>query len=172
MDTVKRFGPWLTLCAVLAAACSGGSQQTTTTTTTTNTTTTTEQTWVRFVHAIPDGPDVEFRLGDISVGNNIAYKQWSDWTQVPAGDWDVMVRHGEAIWLTDHYAFEPNQRYWIFAYGMMAPQGSEMAATFLIAPEEELDDAPDETWIRAVNVASEGESYGLLITTGGGWQLI
>ena len=131
-----------------------------------------EPTWIRFVHAIPDGPAIDSFVGDVVLANGVGYQQWGEWTEVPSGERDVTIRQGEAVEYSDMYDFQPNRRYWVFAYGSMNPQGSEVSASFVIAPEESFAATTDDTWIRMVNLATEGEAYGLTITTGGSWNLV
>ena len=169
MRKMFRLGGIVLVLVGLLAAC-GGPQQTTTTA---------EQpegsadvTWVRFVNAIPDGDAVDGLVGDMVVATGVGYQQWGEWVEAPAGEQDVAMRLGEAIELSDTYTFEPNRRYWIFAYGMMNPVGAELPASFAIAPEETIEATADDTWMRFVNLAADGENYGLVITTGGSWTLL
>ena len=150
-------------------ACSGGQQSTTTSTS--QPAETGAPTWIRFVNAMPDGPAIDAIVGDTVVASGLGYQMWGDWVEVGSGELDVALRHGEAVELSDVYTFAPGQRYWILAYGMMNPVGSELSASFLIAAEENYNFTGDDSYIRFINVAAEGEAYGLTITTGGTWRL-
>lgn len=171
MIALRRLTPIFAAGFVMSLTACGGPQQTTTTPQPTPVETE-ETTWVRFVHVIPDGPPLDAYVGTVEVGSNLAHSQWGNWVEVPAGDQEINLRRGEGVELSDTYLFEPDKRYWIFAYGSMNPMGSELSASFLIAPEEELDLSSDESWLRVANLAAEGEAYGLVVTTGGGFRLL
>jgi hypothetical protein len=171
MTLVQKLAP-LAVLALLAAACGGGAQTSSTRTTTSQPSGDGPPTMVRFVHAIPDGPSVDALVGEWEVASDLGYRQFGAWREVPSGRWDVTLRRGEGIELTETYRFEPNERYWIFAWGSLNPRGPEQPAALLIEAEEDHPSSTDETWLRFVNVVTEGQPYGLVVTTGGSWNLL
>lgn len=158
--------------AVCIAACGGPQQQQPQPTPTEEPPPPPETTMVRFVHAIPDGPAVEAWVGETSVASGVGFMQWGDWTQVLAGEQDLNLRRGELSTLSDSYTFRPNEYYLVVAYGTLSPMGDEVPASFMILQDERLDDSEDDVFIRFANTVADGEAYGLVITTGGGWDML
>jgi hypothetical protein len=154
--------------SALLAACSSTQQTTTTTTQPVDVPMAT----ARFIHAIPDAPSADITIGDTSLGTDIGYQQWGDYIEFEAGEQDITMRRGETVVYADSYDFAPDGEYLIIAYGMLNPIGGELGSAFLIAPEEDVDDTEDESWIRVANAASDGDALGFVTTTGGGWRLL
>lgn len=162
--------PVLLVVYCLAAACSAPQQMGTTTTE--EEVFTAGTAYVRFIHAVSDAPAVDFYVGETIVASGVGYQQWTEWTPVGAGEQEVMLRRGEFTELTDTYTFEPEQRYLVLAWGVLTPMGEEVAATFMISPDQDVSGQAEDAWIRFANVLADGDALGLVITTGGGWNLI
>lgn len=127
---------------------------------------------VRFVNAVVDSPQFRASVGDAMVGDAIGYRQFGEWVQVTSGSQDVTLRIGEGVELTDTFDFQPNQHYWVIAWGALNAQGHEVPASLFIAPEESFSPSSEDTWMRVGNFVADGEAYGMVITTDGGWNLL
>lgn len=154
---------------IWVAACSSPQ---TTTTTVINEPPPLETTLVRFVHAMPDAPAVDFWVGDTEVGADRGFRTWSDWTVVPAGEQELAMRQGESIVLDDTFDFVADERYLIVGYGMLTPMGDEVPVAFMIHEDEYVEEPNEETLARFANAIPDGDRLGLCITTGGSWNLL
>ncbi|MBN1944962.1 MAG: DUF4397 domain-containing protein [Bradymonadales bacterium] len=162
--------PMLVALYCLVSACS--SPQLTPTTTTDQPVTLAGMAHVRFIHAIPDAPAVDVWVGNRQVATSVGFQQWTEWVEVEAGEQEVTLRRREFTELTDTYTFHADQRYLVFAWGMMTPTGDEVAANFLVSLDEDVRAGSEDSWIRFANLLSSGDSLGLVITTEGSWNLV
>ncbi len=129
-------------------------------------------TLVRFVHAMPDAPSVNFSVGGVNAGANRSFRTWGDWTAVPAGEQEVTMRNGESTVLDDIFTFEEDKRYLIVGYGMLTPMGDEVPVGFMIHRDEWVDHNEEQSFARFANAIPDGERLGLCITTGDTWNLL
>ena len=91
---------------------------------------------------------------------------------VYAGEQDVILRTGELMHLNDLYDFAPGGRYVIIAYGAFSPLNNNQPLMLMIHPDENVDETEEDTFIRFANVIPDGDAYGFVVTTEGGWSLL
>ena len=127
---------------------------------------------VRFVHAVPDGPPMDFWAAGSRVESGVDYKEWTDWVVLPAGEREVALRNGELMMIGDVFSFEADKRYWVIAYGAVSPVDAEVPLSFLVYEDQDMPEIEQNSWIRFSNVVPEGDALGLVITTGEHWNLL
>lgn len=159
------------VCALLVFVAACSSPQTTTTTTVQEPPPQ-ETTLVRFVHAIPDAPSVDFWVGNTQAGLDREFRTWGDWTLVPAGEQELVMRRDETIVYDDVFDFAVDERYLVIGYGMLNPMGDEVPVAFMIHEDEYVEENEEETRARFANTIADGDRFGLCITTGGSWNLL
>jgi hypothetical protein len=158
---------WVCAAALMLAFTVACSSTPTDTGSTSGPMTVTDTARVRFVHAIADAPPVDVYAGDTLVADRVAYSNFGEWVEVPAGDVDISIARDEMRMLDHTFTAAADEAYTIIAYGTLNPVGSEVPANFLVSQEEHLTPGED-TFIRLANAVADGEAYALMISTGGG----
>lgn len=126
---------------------------------------------VRFVHAMPDAPSINVHVGRALLGET-DFRTWTEWTVVPAGEQEIVARHGEGTILDTVVEFQRDERYLIMAYGALTPVGDDVPAAFAVHADEGLPmDNPEQTWVRFANAVADSDRIGMAVTTGDTWSL-
>jgi len=77
---------------------------------------------VRFLHASPDAPPVDFAVGGVILFNNVPFREPTDFAEVPAGTVDLEVRPAgstDVVYMLQAYTLAAGNMYTFVAMGVI-----------------------------------------------------